>query len=718
MGILKIKAVASRQLPFFAWQVDRAPRQPQAARAERRIFVEKQIRMWFKACLIIAGLLFFCFLAGRRAPGVDYEKEARLRQYEEDETIEKLSLTLLAYGEWFPDAPGSVLTTEGVYTYETEEVEAFLYRQVRAYIRDGAIIEIAADEAQKETKLANLWISGVEEERIRCFYNGDSFYLPWRTEQENREQVADVILKDGDVRECRIKKEKITGKLLGVESDRLRLPGQELFFAEDMKVYRLYGTLEEISPEELPIGYENTDYVIENGEVCACLVTREDAMETIRVLLQSGNYEGLYHGEVALSADCGYTLTCGEETVPFAAGEEITVSPDSSYFENDDRIIMTTLVNTGRWKIGSITRSREEADYRGSIEIMKTDEGLVVINELLLEEYLYGVVPSEMPASYPAESLKAQAVCARTYAYRNMKTAGLPRFGAHVDDSTAFQVYGNTQEYPETTEAVKATKGQILVYGQEPVNAYYYSTSCGYGTDVSAWNGEGAEPIPYLQAKSISAEAAELTAAEKETDAERMKSEEAFASFIRSVQPDDFEHGEAWYRWRYEVEKIDVEELEERLAQRYAAQPQFILTKKENDYISQKPGRLGTIREMQIISRNPGGGAAQLLITGSEGTCLVQTEYNIRYVLANGQRYVQRQDGTEVLVSALLPSAFFLLETGKEAETVVGYTMVGGGYGHGIGMSQNGARNMALSGMKAGEILTFFYENSTVEAVY
>ena len=703
--------------------------------------MEKRMRMWFKACLIIAGLFFFCFLAGRRAPDVDYEKEARLRQYEEDEEIEKTDLTLLACGESFPGESGSVLTTEGVYTYETEEVEASLYRQVRAYIRDGVIIEIAADEAQKETRLANLWLSGVEENRILCFYKGDSFYLPWQTEQENREQVADIILKDGEIKECRIKKEKITGKLLGVDDGRLWLPGKELTFAEDMKVYRLYGTLEEISPKELPVGYENTDYVIENGEVCACLVTREEAMETIRVLLQGGNYEGIYHKEVSLSADCDYELKYGEETERFEAGEEFTVSEDDERFEKDGRILMTASVNTGRWKISSIIRNRETADYRGSIEIMKMDEGLVVINELLLEEYLYGVVPSEMPASYPAESLKAQAVCARTYAYRNMKTAGLPQFGAHVDDSTAFQVYGNTQERPETTEAVKATKGEILMYGQEPVNAYYYSTSCGYGTDISAWNGEGAKTLPYLQAKSISkAEAEKETGtaetekeeaetgaetekaeigAEAETGAEAMRSEETFGAFIKGTQPDDFERDEAWYRWQYRVEQIDVGEMEERLLQRYAAQPQFILTQNgEGGYISQRPGRIGILREVRIVSRNPGGGAAELLLTGSEGTYLVQTEYNIRYLLANGKHYAQRQDGTEADVPTLLPSAFFLLETSKEEETVVGYTIIGGGYGHGIGMSQNGARNMALSGMNAEEILTFFYENSAVEAVY
>ncbi len=105
-----------------------------------------------------------------------------------------------------------------------------------------------------------------------------------------------------------------------------------------------------------------------------------------------------------------------------------------------------------------------------------------MVNELLLEEYLYAVVPSEMPASYPLEALKAQAVCARTYAYARILHAGLPEYGAHVDDSTSYQVYNNILENAQTTKAVRETKGELLYYGEELADTYYYSTSCGYGT--------------------------------------------------------------------------------------------------------------------------------------------------------------------------------------------------------------------------------------------
>ena len=690
--------------------------------------MEKRHRMWLKAFMIIAGLLLFCFLAGKRGPEVDYEKEARIRQYEEDESITKTETTLLAYGDMIQGTAtgpedNTVLTTDGIFTYENGEVDSCRFKQVTAYVRDNRILEVVEREDQKEVVLPNLWISEVEEDTILCFLSGISFYVPYQAENSDREQVADLILYDGAVKDCIFKKEKVTGKLLGVTEQEIRLAGQNFALSEDVRVYRLYGEMKEITLQDLPIGYENTDYVIEDGEVCACLVTCEENMETIRVLLQSGNYNGRYHDSVLLSADCEYTLRYGEEEERHGSGEGITIDADSSYFKENERITLTLAVNTGKITLHSIQRGREQTDYRGSMEIIKTEEGLVVINELLLEEYLYGVVPSEMPASYPPESLKAQAVCARTYAYRNMEKAGLPELGAHVDDSTAFQVYGNTDEKAETTAAVKATKGELLLYEGEPVNAYYYSTSCGYGTDMRAWNGSEADTLPYLQARSICQGGAEIVTASGQTTAtptpEEIQEESLFAQFIMQEQTDFFESEEAWYRWKYIVDEVDVEEIERRLAERYALQPQFILTKTgEDDYSSLQTEKIGDLKEISIVGRTAGGNAAELLIEGSEKTYLVMTEYNIRCILNSGQHPVIRQDGSEVASATLLPSAFFTITTAKENGKVTGYSITGGGYGHGIGMSQNGARQMALAGMSGEEILAFFYNGSYLETIY
>ena len=77
-----------------------------------------------------------------------------------------------------------------------------------------------------------------------------------------------------------------------------------------------------------------------------------------------------------------------------------------------------------------------------------------------------------------------------------------------------------------------------------------------------------------------------------------------------------------------------------------------------------------------------------------------------------------RQDGSKAASSSLLPSGYFTIMTGKEEDIVVGYRLAGGGYGHGVGMSQNGAKEMAKKGFTSEDILTFFYDSCEVRDVY
>lgn len=117
--------------------------------------------------------------------------------------------------------------------------------------------------------------------------------------------------------------------------------------------------------------------------------------------------------------------------------------------------------------------------YRGNLVIRVQNEKIWFINELPLEEYLYGVVPREIPYHWPAEALKAQAVAARSYALRKIHdNAQLPY---HVVATQTDQVYGGLNaERPETTAAVNATQGLVLKYGGEVIPAYYHSSSGGF----------------------------------------------------------------------------------------------------------------------------------------------------------------------------------------------------------------------------------------------
>lgn len=645
-----------------------------------------------------------------------------LRAYGMEDIIAPVDITVLGVeadvAETGEDCleTGKLLAKEGIYDYQSDLFRHYKYQLIRAYKKDDTLLTVR-EVIGRGLSLRNVWIMEAEEERLQVFYNNYEIWFPYeKAETSEREQVADFEFADGKLQSVKVKSDKVNGKLLSIRDGSIELEGAGKYsFKEDMKLYRLYGSLRECEMNDLRIGYDFTDFVLEDGVICAALITREEAMENIRVVIKNTGFTGAYHEQLELTSDVAFTIRYGkyDELVEkhFNAGDIVTVDMDSEYLIGD-RVYIEPDALTGRITLLSLERAQGIPSYRGKMEIAKTPEGLVAVNELLLEEYLYSVVPSEMPASYPLEALKAQAVCARTYAYRHMSRSGIAGFGAHVDDSAGYQVYNNIAENVQTTKAVKETAGKLLYYGEELCGAYYYSTSCGFGTDVNIWKSTGTEDTSYLQAIRIGTDAGKY-------DGEDMMREETFERFITGTYASDYESNEAWYRWRYEVDAIEEAHILEILQNRYDANAKLILTKNKNGEFESKPvEKLGDIKDIYIEKRNDGGVADELIIEGTRNTFKVISEHNIRYVLNDGRSKVIRQDGSETASATLLPSAYMVIVTSKEEDIVVGYSLIGGGYGHGVGMSQNGAKEMAAKGFKSEDILTFFYRACEVRDVY
>ena len=340
--------------------------------------------------------------------------------------------------------------------------------------------------------------------------------------------------------------------------------------------------------------------------------------ETIRVLIQNSDYQGIFHKEVKLSCDTEWELHYGldgELTEKHAGGEELLLDENSAWFTECAHIVLSPAEDGGKISLLSVNRSQGTPAYRGSMEIRKTGQGFVVINELPVEEYLYGVVPSEMPVSYPMEALKAQAICARTYVYAHLESPGYGEYGAHVDDSTGYQVYNNTAEKEEAIQAVQETKGEVVRLNGELVDTYYYSTSCGFGADERVWNPGEEKKVSYLTATSISETAmqqeqnsAEIPGTEKQEEdsaeipgtgkqeedsaeipgtgyftAQDMCRGDYFHEFLHNPPETDFERQEPWYRWSITVESIDAESLQKVLKERQEAEPDRILVEKNSN---------------------------------------------------------------------------------------------------------------------------------------
>lgn len=373
----------------------------------------------------------------------------------------------------------------------------------------------------------------------------------------------------------------------------------------------------------------------------------------IRVLLMTDGYRDIVHSEVSLSAESGYTLTYGNETEEHGS-EAVTIRPDDVRFQQGNIQIQA---KEGSVTLESLTRGCGTPEYDGIIELRTTAEGIVIINQLPVESYLCRVVPSEMPSDYELEALKAQAVCARSFAFRQMESYAYPEYEAHVNDSTDFQVYGNSKPQEASTKAVAETGGETVQYGGNIVTTYYYSTSCGNTTSVEAWGTQPSDSNAYLKSVEVAG------------------------------KDGDYEKELPWYKWKAEAPVQTVEES-----------------------ISRFTGKdIGTLHTVEVTGRGPGDVAIQITATGDKGSVTVETENKIRTALA-GDYEIERQDGSKSKCSRLLPSAFITIE--KSGNTFV---ISGGGFGHGIGMSQNGANQMAKQGKNYREILKLFYQGVTIE---
>jgi stage II sporulation protein D len=556
-----------------------------------------------------------------------------------------------------------------------------------------------------------LWIT-LEDYQI-CIQNNEEQVVLQNGEVYDRfEDIADLYFKNGSLAYLSVYDKKISGKLLTVSDTQIELEGMGIYtYRENLPVYKLYGQKEYYTKSDLKIGYDFTDFVLdEDGVIVAGLVTREEKMDTIRVVVKTTDFASAYHEQISFSCDSDFLINDEYHL----AGEEVVIAMDDARFDNG-RIYIRPETNLARTTITSIDRDQGKPSYRGNFEIAKTENGLLLINELLLEEYLYSVVPSEMPASYPMEALKAQAISARTYAYQRMLNSGLKEYGAHVDDSAAFQVYNNIKENENTTLAIRDTQGQIAAIGNELAETYYYSTSCGYGTDIGAWHSSSEKDYAYLVSRHIS----KMEGTDSET-AENIADEETFRNYIENAHAEDYESEEGWYRWTYST-TLSLDRLNENLLKRYEASAKSVCVRgTDGNYVSQNPPVFTRINRLAIIKRGSGGVSDELLIEGQEGTVKVVGEHAIRSVLANENTQVIRQDGSTSTVSTLLPSAFCVLdvETDSDTNAVIAYTVTGGGYGHGIGMSQNGAKAMANAGMSCEEILQFFYEGISLTDMY
>ena len=571
-------------------------------------------------------------------------------------------------------------TSGGVWKFEGVALDACTDREIEVLVRGDEIIRMVRVVDETVT-YENVWLSRGSGENLKVYVGGA--YREFAVKEKELDAVADNLadlrLKKGKIDKITVKNERITGEVLAVAGDHIEIEGYGVLpLADNFKVYKTYGLFAEQKKKDILVGYALQEFVVADGEVCAALTTRSFDAKNIRVLLMDTGFKTIFHDRIVLRADGPLLLSWGDEVETVAEGTVIEILPDDERLA-EGRIVLEPQAVKNGIAAESIERAQGTPSYYGTLEIRKEPEGLLLINELDIEDYLTRVVPSEMPSYYEKEALKAQAVCARTYAYRQIQANAYSQYGAHVDDSTNYQVYNNTETYERTDAAVAETYGQLLTVGGELAEAYYFSTSCGYTTDGTLW-GAPAESVPYLKAIPVTGNQVEMNLAD----------DALFEEYIKGKNTDAYDYAFPLYRWRVDI---------------------------TNRQLEQKLDRLGVITGLEVTERGPGGIAKEVKVTGEGDTKILSGQTQIRNTLGNSSLVYTKNDGEALSGWDSLPSAFIHIEVKErnEEENTTTFTIWGGGYGHGVGMSQNGAEGMARAGKNYREILEFFYRGAEIQ---
>lgn len=230
--------------------------------------------------------------------------------------------------------------------------------------------------------------------------------------------------------------------------------------------------LERYYPET---SFSKASKIIKNSDSLLVLIGQGGVFEQQNIKL-------IAPGEISIRAERKIYRIKKDTQVEFSIKNGVVdiKSSGKSLVKTKDEIVITSREKIGVRSNPKKHLKRGYPEYYGDFLVKPYGTGrMLLINRVNLEEYLRGVVPSEMPQSFGLEALKAQAVSSRTYAVSAVLGNKYAKYGVNLVDSVSSQVYNNSNESELTNRAIKETAGRILTYENRPINTYFYSSSWG-----------------------------------------------------------------------------------------------------------------------------------------------------------------------------------------------------------------------------------------------
>lgn len=442
----------------------------------------------------------------------------------------------------------------------------------------------------------------------------------------------------------------------------------------------------------------------------------------ILVGITTSDLTSLDHKSAAISSPAGLTVIDNQKvTMQVPPGKALIIAAlvdgmigdDALEYKTDGQASRITkkklLIKPSKGSSLSVnTITREYASgrsipvFNGEIEPSANDFKLRISLRTDLDIYLKGVLQSEVPASYPLEAIKAQAVAARTYALRP-RINHMKRDGINVCDSyLCCQYFGGTKSAPGENhlKAISQTAGQVLTFNSEPVLALFSSNAGGHTEDYdncfSDPDTKEFPPLPLTYLKGVWE--TKSGNAPKDFDL----SQEKQLRLFYAATPFTEDKTSAHYRWKVNLSANQLESHLHNNVRKLLANPEaapYIVPPKSSEF--------GHINGFSVNKRGSAGTIVELSVSTSSGNWIVRKELVIRDFFAVPPAGLKR----------LKSARIFFDENRDKSGLLSALTICGTGWGHGVGMQQSGACAFAKIGLDYRSILNHYYARASIDKV-
>lgn len=624
-----------------------------------------------------------------------------------DKNIKEETLTILATNKTNKKiSENYAITDKGIYCFEGIDADRYLNTKIKVLVKD---LDVIATKEVLETSpvLTRCYIENIKNNEVTIFVGGVKKTLNIKDginiSEENIGMFADLKINNNYIENVEYMNTEIIGEIKQISNKNININNNNYILDTDFKVYsNIEDEIQFKNLNSLYVGQNNVRFYAKGNEnkVYCAIINNKPNFEKIRVLIKNGS-QNLFNS-IEISSSGGFKLYVQNMEKEFSNADVLKINKDNDFKIAENQSIKLELINN---EIGFNIKNFNEKEipmYFGKLEIMKKNNGYVLINEIEFEKYIESILASNSNGYNTYEMLKTLAVINRTMALNNIIENKFGEFGANIDSSSI--LYNKITPSNEIKNVIKETYGEIILHNKELISPNYFAFSSGATSNSGEiWASKKFKEFPaedkkYLKAKNLF-----------ESDSiENLEDEINANIFFKSKDIRSIENDSPWFRWTTTIEKNLIENLNNNIQKIYKENKDFIKTFENGEYIFKPIKSIGKIKDINVIKRGESGNVMEIEIIGEISKVLIFSDTAIRKLF--NIDFLVNNNGEKINNIKILPSSSFVFDKIYDANGYLeSISLYGGGYGHSVGLSLYAADKLAKNNKNYKDILNIFY---------